>query len=686
MFIENFISLSSISLLFMPHRMCYLWTPELVRFHLVSDALIVLAYFSIAVTLIYIVRQQKNIPLNWLVLLFAGLIISGGIVHLFNIWIWHPNYWISGYIKAVTALVSVATAIALIKLVPQIKVLLSSQHIAAVNQRLQHKIEELEQIQVILRQKERFLQTLLNNVSDGIAACDGEGRITQFNPACEVLFGLPQKSLPSEEWSKHYRLYYPDGKTVLKHKDIPLVRAFRGEKVRNAEITTISPSGVLRNLSVNGDPIMNAEGKSIGAVIMAHDISDRKQAEAAIYQLNEELETRVQQRTKELEISNQVLKKEIIERQKAEDSLRSSMTTNRAILDAIPDLILRINKQGVLIDFEAHNGENLWLKPKPELLGKPIDEVFPQELALPIGNSVKLTFATDRLQLLECQLSTNDRVNSYEVRIVMIGTNEVMAIVRDITERKQAEADIHKTLEQEKKLNELKSRFVTMASHEFRTPLATILSSCELLEHYGFKWTEAKKLTHFYRIQASVKHMTTLLNDVLLLGKADADKLEFNPIEINLPEFCQNLIEEIQSSSHTHQIVFLIENCLEDDSDRDFVVGMDEKLLRLMLNNLLSNAIKYSPDRDRVIFTLICQAKQAIFQVQDFGIGIPVEEQDRLFDSFHRAGNVGSIPGTGLGMAITKRAIELHQGTITIESQIEIGTTFTVTLPVLSTK
>ena len=271
MFIHNSILLSSISFIFMPHGMCYLWKPGLVRLHLVSDALIALAYCLISVTLIYIVRQQKDLPLNWLILLFAAFIISCGSGHLFYIWtLWHPNYWLSGYIRAVTALVSVATAFALIKLIPQIKILLSSQQIAAINQQLQHKIEELEQIQIILQEKEGFLQTLLNNVSDGIAACDREGRITQFNPACKVLFGLPQKSLPSEEWSQHYRLYYPDGKTVLEQKDIPLVRAFRGEKVRNAEIATILPSGVLRNLSVNGDPIINAEGKNIGAVVGEH--------------------------------------------------------------------------------------------------------------------------------------------------------------------------------------------------------------------------------------------------------------------------------------------------------------------------------------------------------------------------------------------------------------------------------
>ena len=665
----------------MPHGMCYLWKPGLVGLHLVSDALIALSYFSIPLTLIYIVRQRRDIPFDGLFVLFSAFIVSCGSGHLFNIWtLWHPNYWISGYIGAITAIVSVATAIALIKLVPQITTVPSIQQITGLNQQLQQKVKELEQTQATIENKEQFLQTLLNNVSDGIAACDREGKITQFNPACKKLFGLPQKSLPSEQWSKHYRVYYPDGETLVKTEDLPLVRAFKGESVKNAEIVTISESGNFHHLSVNGGPILDAEENNIGAVVVMHDISDRKRAENAIHKLNEELEMRVQQRTEELETSNQALKAENIERQRAEDSLRASVATNRAILNAIPDLIFCVDRQGIFSSFNAGNAEDFCLISTSEYLEKSIDEVFPFELASPIINSVAATFITKKLQVIECELPTQDRIRSYEVRSVVCQDNQVMAIVRNVTERKQAEEDIRKAIEQEKKLSELKSRFVTMASHEFRTPLTSIMSSSELLEHYSSKWAEAKKLTHLHRIQSSVKHMTSLLNDVLLLGKAEAGKLQLQHSQINLPEFCQELVEEIQLTSKTHQIVFQVE-CHEK-----FTVCMDEKLLRHIINNLLSNAVKYSPNSDRVIFDLICQSKQATFRVQDFGIGVPVEEQDQLFDSFHRAGNVGSIPGTGLGLPIVQRSVNLHGGTILVESQVGIGTTFTVTLPYLATK
>lgn len=246
--------------------------------------------------------------------------------------------------------------------------------------------------------------------------------------------------------------------------------------------------------------------------------------------------------------------------------------------------------------------------------------------------------------------------------------------IHDSNESKRVAAEISKALAREKELSELKSGFVSMASHEFRTPLATILSSTELLEHYSHKWTEAKKLSHLQRIQVAVKRMTELLNDVLLIGKAEAGKLEFEPTPLNLVQFCRALVEEVQVTTTTHTIAFHTQGECTNTC-------MDEKLLRHILVNLLSNAIKYSPQADIVHFDLVCDQEVATFQVRDQGIGIPEIDQAKLFDSFHRASNVGTISGTGLGLAIVKKSVDLHNGKLTVASEVEVGTTFTVTLP-----
>ncbi len=376
----------------------------------------------------------------------------------------------------------------------------------------------------------------------------------------------------------------------------------------------------------------------------------------------------------------------IIERKKAEDALRSSMATNKAILNAIPDLILRVDRQGIFVNYKAGKTHSL-LNPEKQFLGKHIHEVFPLEMSVPMINSIERIFDTGEVQILEFQISNKGKTNSYEVRIAISDIDEIMAIVRDITDRKRAEEDISRTLEQQKKLNELKSRFVTMTSHEFRTPLASILSSSELLEHYSHKWSEPKKLSHLYRIQESVKHMTELLNDVLLLGKADAGKLELKPTKVNLIQFCQKLVEEFALTTQTHSINFKVENCLQTNNltqNEASNVCIDEKIFKHIIYNLLSNAVKYSPDSDRVDFELICQAKQAILNVRDFGIGISAENQKQLFESFYRADNVGSIPGTGLGLPIVKRSVDLHGGKISVNSIIDRGTTFNISIPYLS--
>lgn len=364
---------------------------------------------------------------------------------------------------------------------------------------------------------------------------------------------------------------------------------------------------------------------------------------------------------------------DIAERKQAEEALQRSFATNRALLNAIPDLIFRISRDGIFVNFKAPKDSNLPVSPE-KFMGKNLYEVLPLEVAESFMGCVEGALQTSKVQILEFQLPANDTWQDYEARIVVSAKDEVMAIVRDITERKRAEVDIQNALAKEKELGELKSRFVTMTSHEFRTPMATILSSTELLEHYSHRWSEEKKLGHLQRIQSAIKQMTGLLNDVLLVGKAEAGKLEFKPVPLDFVQFCRDLVEEIQLTTSNHTIAFQAQAT-------DTHACMDEKILRHILTNLLSNAIKYSPQSSTVHFDIVCNWDTATFQVQDEGIGIPVEDQAQLFNSFHRASNVGNISGTGLGLAIVKKSVDLHGGSIAVQSKLGAGTTFTVTLP-----
>ncbi len=252
----------------------------------------------------------------------------------------------------------------------------------------------------------------------------------------------------------------------------------------------------------------------------------------------------------------------------------------------------------------------------------------------------------------------------------------IAGIGEDITERKNAESEMRNALEKEREFSELKSRFISMASHEFRTPLNIILLSSEMLENYSDKFTEAKKRQHFERIYTAVQNMKHLLEDVLTIGKAEANKLVLNLARLNPVEFCQELVNEMQlTAGKQHQINFISQG---ESNDAYF----DEKILRQILANLLTNAIKYSSQGSNVYVSCCCHNEVVVFQVRDEGIGIPPEDREHLFETFHRATNVGDIPGTGLGMAIVKQGVDLHNGEISVESEVNVGTTFTVRLPV----
>jgi PAS domain S-box-containing protein len=245
----------------------------------------------------------------------------------------------------------------------------------------------------------------------------------------------------------------------------------------------------------------------------------------------------------------------------------------------------------------------------------------------------------------------------------------------DVTERKRAEEEVRRALEKEKELNELKSRFVAMTSHEFRTPLATILSSAELLEHYGARLPPEEQKDLFQSVRAAVERMTKMLDNVLIIGRAEAQMLEFKPAPTDLPGFCEGLAEEMRlAAGAAHRLEYSYEGARQP-------VSIDEKLLRHVLVNLISNAIKYSPQGGPVEFRVRLRNGEATFEVADRGIGIPPEDQPRLFETFHRARNVGNIAGTGLGLAIVRKSLDLHGGTIRFESAPGRGTRFHVAIP-----
>ncbi|MBD2037839.1 response regulator [Leptolyngbya sp. FACHB-321] len=237
-----------------------------------------------------------------------------------------------------------------------------------------------------------------------------------------------------------------------------------------------------------------------------------------------------------------------------------------------------------------------------------------------------------------------------------------------------SEQSMLKALEQEQELNLLKSSFISMASHEFRTPMTMIRTAVELLQNFGEDLTEAKRQQYFDRIKTAIHQVTQLLDEVLLLGSTEAG-LRYRPEPVDLVKLCTGITEDLQfSHSDSHTIMFTPQgNCSN--------VVMDAALLRHILTNLLSNAFKYSPEGGDIQFKLCCENGTATFQIQDQGIGIPVKDQTHLFETFYRCGNVGSIQGTGLGLAIVKKCVELHQGRIQVCSDKGMGTTFTVALP-----
>lgn len=374
------------------------------------------------------------------------------------------------------------------------------------------------------------------------------------------------------------------------------------------------------------------------------------------------------------------IQRDTTERKQAEQALRQSEERLRSLIENALDIIMILDTDGT-IRYISPSVEKVLGYPVVELVGKKVFEpIHPDDLTntyyslTNVKQSSELTSPIEfRYRHKDGSWRTLEAIGQPFVDIA--AARRIMVNARDITERKRLD-EIRLALEREKELSALKTRFFSMASHEFRTPLSTALAAAQVLENSQEAWQDsAKRLRNLHRIQDSVKNMVQLLDDILTINRAETGKLEFNPKRLDLEMLCRQFVEEMRlSADPQHNLIFTCKGT-------SIPVGLDEKLLRSILSNLLSNAIKYSPQGGNIDLNLEFQANTVLLQIQDRGIGIPVEDRKRLFEPFHRGKNVRTIPGTGLGLVVVKKCVELHQGNISITSEVGIGTTCGVTLP-----
>jgi PAS domain S-box-containing protein len=369
-------------------------------------------------------------------------------------------------------------------------------------------------------------------------------------------------------------------------------------------------------------------------------------------------------------------------RRVAEETVSQNQERFRLLIENALDIITVFGNDGI-IHYKSPSVERV-LGYKPEdLVGKNILEyVHPEDVENFLDTLNQVVQNSNLTLSIEFRFQHQD--GSWRILEAIgkkfLAPSEMSSIVinsRDITERKRAE-EIRKALERERELSEERFNFVSMMSHEFRNPLSAIAVSSELLRNFSDRASQQQKSQYLDRIEGAAKEMLQLLDDILNLTKAEVGKLELDAQLFDLAEFCHNLVQGMQMNVGSKRAIALV---IQGECHPCY---MDEKLLGHILTNLLSNAIKYSPEGSEIRFELFCQNTEAVFRIQDCGIGISPDDRQKLFESFHRGKNVGKIPGTGLGLCIVKRFVDVLGGKITLESEVGVGTTFTVTLPLHS--
>lgn len=389
--------------------------------------------------------------------------------------------------------------------------------------------------------------------------------------------------------------------------------------------------------------------------------------------LNETLEKRVIQRTQELQETNRHLEEEIREKKAIAEELTQSQKLYKAIARNYPQGSINVlNCDFEYIFVEGAEPRKLGISPE-QLIGTSFLENFEESEKQMLQENIEKAFEGENIDF-ELKLGKNYYIYSAVPLQEKKPIKQVLLVSQDTTKQKEAALQTLDALEKEKALNEMKSRFVSLASHEFRTPLGTILSSASLIARYEKSAQQANRSKHVNRIKSSVINLTGILNDFLSLSKLEEGKIDIQKEQFDVQKLINEVLEEMSSITKAGQNIIYHHY----GEVHDFI--QDPKIFKNILINLISNAIKYSPTGKTIHVQTTIENKQMCLEVKDEGIGIPEKEQKNLYERFFRASNAGNIQGTGLGLNIVKRYVNLLQGAITFESEEGRGTTFKVIL------
>jgi len=498
--------------------------------------------------------------------------------------------------------------------------------------------------------KKSLYEILFGAIQEGLILVDKDGVIVEANKTGALMFGYEKADLIGQRIEVLVPMRAREGHK--NHRDNYSKRPTSRPMGSSLKLDGVRKDGSEFPVQVSLNPFVSAGGESY-VVALVSDVTERRESELKLQKLRESLEQKVKERTEEL---------------------RESERLYKSIARNFPSGVISIfDKTYKYLFAEGQGLYELGIETS-DLIGLDyLSRIDPRARTL-VKEELDKVFKGEPKSF---EVVVEDRI--YAINAVPLSdesreVNKILVVERNVTSEKQVAKKLEETLHKERELTEMKSRFVSMASHEFRTPLSTINSSASLIHKYHERQEFEKIVKHVDRIKSSVRNLTSILNDFLSFEKLESGNVSVNSELCCVPTLLHEAFDEMTSIIKPKQFI-------RYEGPEKLTIKTDGKLLKNTMLNMLSNAIKYSREDGEIIVTLEDLYKGVRISVQDFGVGIPQKDQKNLFSRFFRAGNVINIEGTGLGLNIVVRYLELLKGKISFESKEGEGTIFFITLP-----